>query len=147
MEFLMLPKSKYLENATLEELHNISKQHTNELEFWAQELSFLQKMLDKHLITIIHQEDMQHTQDLINRIDDIEGKRKKLQTAIQEHEHYLKNLLENPFSHDAQVYREEHNQIEKLVFAFNQQYKSLKSDLFQVIEHARHPEEDNKMLE
>lgn len=135
MKLRVRPKSDYLHQASLEELHKITSEWDSEVKLWEDELRFFQHLIDKYILKMIEEDQFQKVQRIVDEIiqfNDIELK--EISAKIQKHDKHLGLMLEDAFSYDESLFRREHDHLEDEISNFMGKFKTFKKDTFSIIE-------------
>lgn len=128
MELLAYPKSNYLLQASLDDLHIESREWQNEIVFWQDELSFFYKLLhQKEKMKNISQEKFM---ELDKQLNTIVGELENLKLEIQSHERLLASLLKSNSVGEEVDYRHLHRKLLHEIFDINLRIKNFKITIF-----------------
>lgn len=134
MELLVRPRSDFLLQASLDGLHQASKVWISELEFWRDEHKFMMDLIGKYFLKMSVFKRLQHGQGLVYKIELSDDRSKEFLRATIKHEAHLAELMDNPFEQDEQKFREEHRKLEQGITDFMKDFKTLKKEMFNLIE-------------
>lgn len=129
MNLLTHPGSAHLLGASLESLHEESLFWFEEISFWQNEMTFLYKLLNQRLP--LKPFPSEKLAALEKELVDIQSSR--LDTAKKEivkHERALAVLLQNPFSNDAERFREEHQRLFTQMYTIYDEIKGFKAKVY-----------------
>ena len=130
MEPRLRPKSDYLHTADWQQLHTLSEHWQSELSFFNDEIRFLKDLINKYFVWLVSDEKIDTLRELSNGLIRAEKTHDQLSKRLQKHLVHLADLIENAFSHDEQVFREEHVRLEDHISEFAEDFKILKKDIF-----------------
>jgi len=112
----------------------IAEHWQSDLIFFADEVSFFEKLLDKYFIWLLDDNNRDSTRQLISRLTAFEKERASLSREVNLHLSRLANLIENPFAHDGQDSNDKHASLENALAEFFKKFKELKKELFEFTE-------------
>ena len=135
MKLRVRPKSDYLHKASFDELHAVTLEWVSEINLLNDELRFFQHLIDKYIVKMVEEEQINHVQSIVDQILHYsDNDLKEISDKIKLHESHLLNLIEDSFSHDETAFRKEHDQLEDEISTFMENFKAFKKDIFSVIE-------------
>jgi hypothetical protein len=135
------------EGMVWQQMHIVSKHWQSDLVFFQDELHFFGKLIDRYLMWLTDNEHIGRTRKIAVDLQRIEKKRISLLDALNEHHRRLANLIENPFSHNAQECKEEHSKIEDDLAVFVKTFRRAKREVFNVTEVVIESEKSRNLLE
>ncbi len=135
MELRIRPKSDYLHKASFENLYILTEHWKSDIDFYRDELRFLHTLIDKYFIWMIKEGNISKVQSLSNKLSKIIDQKKELFNTINKHLLHLEELIENSFSHDEKMFRDEHEILEDEFTEFVKNFKVLKKEIFAITEH------------
>lgn len=138
MELLTSPKSAYLLNAGLETLHEQSEEWLSEIEFWRDEAAFFYTLIVKKTLKSIPMNAKDNIQKIEKELISITGgELDELQRSVEQHEKFLCRILESQ-KMDEGSYRNKHRELSVKFYQFEKRFKSLKKEVFNLIELIHH---------
>ena len=132
MELRTRPKSNYLHQAKWEELFVLAEHWKSDMEFCHDELTFLGSLVDKYHSSLINKEGIAQMKLISDKLSKAHGKQKEIVDKIDKHLIHLEDLMENPFSHDEQQFRDEHAFLEDHIADFIKEFRSIKNEIFTI---------------
>jgi hypothetical protein len=136
----------YIFNANWKELYVLTEYWKSDLLFYKDDLLFLERLIDKHILWISKKEDY----EAVRAIEKSVAKTNNICTAllkrVQKHLTHLADLMENPFVYDEQTFRNEHQQLEDDFTAFIKTYRVNKKEVFEITKHLIESDELIRLL-
>lgn len=148
MKLRVRPQGDYPEKASLEDLHKITLEWDSEIKFWKDELHFFQHLIDKYVLKMIEEDQLQHIQKIVDEIiqySDVDLK--DISEKVQKHNNHLGLIIEDKFSYDQNLIRREHAHLEDSISVLMEKFKSFKKDIFSVIEEVLKNEKLQHLLQ
>lgn len=134
-DFRNRPNGNYLFNANWDELYLLTKHWKSDLQFYKDDLKFLNHLIDKYFIWISKKEDVDAVRKIGKSIDETNEKCSDLLKQAEKHLGHLTKLIENPFKYDTQQFRTEHQQLEDDITNFIKTFRTNRKEVFEVTEH------------
>ena len=134
MELLIRPKEEFISKANLEDLQNISRSWITEIKYWQDELDFHIRLIDVFFPTNSKKNTNSAANKTINKL--IEFNFEELPALLRNvtlHEFFLGELIKGSSALSKEVYREEHQKVEKEILIFMKAFKLLKTALMSLI--------------
>lgn len=116
-------------------LYPLIEHWQSDMKFFEEEARFLHLLIDKYFVELIKEKNIDKTRVLAKKLFSMEPQRKYLAEQIGTHLLHLQELMENSFSHDAHVFYNEHLEMEKSILRFMGDLRSLRSEVFKLIEN------------
>lgn len=145
-EARLRPKSDYLHTAGWEELFVLGEHWQNDLAYYQFELNFFRKLINKHFLQLLADEHIGGVQKLATDIQRSITGAERLAETINKHQTQLSLLMENAFSHDENLFRNGHIQLENDIAQFSKEFRALKKELFKALEAVVDEEKLNHLL-
>jgi hypothetical protein len=130
----------------LQQMHVISECWQSDIAFFHDELHFFRKLIDKYLMWLIDEDNIESTRRLVSDLSKLEKRRFSILQRLDRHCRHLANLVENPFSHHAQQCVDDHSEIEVLVAELAKDFRQTKKNVFHLTEHAINSEKAKRLL-
>jgi hypothetical protein len=146
MEFRTRPKSNYLLNAQWQELHVLTTHWQSDLNFFGDELRFINLLVDKYFKTLIDDQHIGKTKGIAVRLGEIESSYGSLTKRVTEHLRHIESLMVDPFAHDESAFRDEHGLLEDDLAAFVKSFRDVKRQLFHLTEEIARTEKAKHMI-
>jgi hypothetical protein len=130
------PKNDFLLQTGISELHSDVIRWLDEIEFYKTEVSFLIKLMNRHLLRINQSEKVNSLLELEKRVKNYRTlKLSKVMLALYDLESHLSRLDEVLFSQDEQMIREDHKKLKNETDEITLTIKKLKLEVFAFIEN------------
>lgn len=129
-----------------QEMYIITERWQSDLAFFNDELSFFRKLINKYLLWLVDEKNIEHTRKLAADISKFDKRGVTVSQKLATHLRELANLAENPFSHNAQSCRDAHGALESIVAELAKDFRSLKKKVFRVTETVIDSEKANRLL-
>ena len=130
------PKNDFLLQTVISELHGDVIRWLDEIEFYKTEVSFLIKLMNRHLLRINQSEKVNSLLELEKRVKNYRTlKLSKVMLALYDLESHLSRLDEVLFSQDEQMIREDHKKLKNETDEITLTIKKLKLEIFAFIEN------------
>lgn len=118
----------------------------SDLKFFSDELDFLRTLVDKHFSTLMKEEHIDSTKSTVSQLGKLENRRSNFEQKINRHYDHLAALIEDPFPHDAQTYRDEHAKLEAAMVDFVKDFRQVKRAVFQLTREVMDGEKTSHLL-
>jgi hypothetical protein len=136
MELIEKPKSEFMLQQGLDDLHKDSRDWLSEIQFWDVELNFVRKLLLKTALRRAavdgHAAELEKLQRRFAdfRKEAVVGFRKE----IEAHEQYLYGLLTGEDKVDYMAYRDKHQPLASRMRQYEMRFRAMKQALFKLVE-------------
>ncbi len=128
------PKSDFMHTASYSQLHALTRYWRSDMAFYKDELRFLANLLDKYFIWLQDEALTQKALEIKYEIQNNTKEAMQLEDKIRKHLTNLELLVENPFSHDEQIFRSEHEELEDDMAEFSKAFRRTKKEVFLITE-------------
>lgn len=122
------------EEKSWQQMFIISEHWLSDVKFFSMELNFLHRLIDKYFMWLVDEKNIESTRKMASHLSKVEMERAALGEKLEDHMRSLANLIENPFSHDAQNGRDNHEKLEALMAAFAKDFRAIKIEVFALAE-------------
>ena len=146
MQLGIRPKSDFMHTASWEQLYAITEHWQSDLEFYGDEIRFMQDLISKYFMLLVKEESSEHLQNLVSRMLAIDKQHGALKDRTAGHMGHIVDLIQNSFAHDEQRFRDEHGGLEDEFVKFVNDFKALKKEVFKVTEHILQTEKMKHLL-
>lgn len=146
MEFRPRPKSDYLQNAEWQELHVLTAHWQSDMNFFEDELRFIDILFEKYFTAMIDKDNIEKTKAVASNLADVKSKRDTLAQRIVKHLHHIEELMINPFAQDASAFRSEHAALEDDLASFAKSFREVKQQVFQLTERIARTEKSKHLI-
>lgn len=123
-----------------------AEQWKSEVEFFEVEMDFLGDLVNKHFTMLIGEHNLSKTSSLTSILTEMGKRNETLLQDIQAHMNRLAGLFENPFAHDAQECKNQHENLEARVASLSRDFKSIKMEVFALAKTALASEKGARRL-
>jgi hypothetical protein len=134
MEFRTRPKTDYLQNAELQELHVLTSHWQSDMDFFADELRFINFLFDKYFHALTEPENMEKTKAIAAQVSQLNSTHQILVDRIKKQIHHIESAIANPGYQDTPAFRSEHVSLEDDITTFHTSFKILKRQVFELTE-------------
>jgi len=146
-ELRLRPHSNYLITAPWQELYLLTKRWKSDLTFYNYEINFFIGLVDKNFIWITDKENIIQVQHLVNILKHLSKEREILDRNITKHLNYLRLFLKNEYSHDQQLFRADHIDLENKLVLFSKSLRATKKDVFTISEQILYKENPESLID
>ncbi len=140
-------KDNYIHEADWQGLYVLTEHWKSDLEFYADDLRFLQHLIDKYFIWMTRKENIDEVRDIESDLVETDRKCNRLMKRIKKHLRHLANLIENPLKYDSQVFRGEHEKLEDEIAVFVKSVRANRKEVFAITEHLMESKVLSRILE
>ena len=146
IDFTYRPKGKYIHDADWQEIYILTEHWKNDLEFYRDDLRFLQHLIDKYFIWMTQKENLDEVRDIETDLIEIDRKCYQLLKKTNKHLTNLADLIDDPFKYDSHKFRTEHEELEDSIADFVKSFRSNRKKVFAITEHVMDSEKLNRLL-
>lgn len=129
-----------------QQFYVLAEHWASDLKFFNDEVQFLSILVDRYFMGLTDEKNVDTTKSVASKLSDVEKRRLALEEDVSAHLHHLANLVENPFPHNAQDYRDEHGALEKTLADFVKYFKAIKKEIFSLTEQVIESEKAKHLL-
>lgn len=139
---------QYIEYLSAEEIHRNSLAWLSELNFIKDEHLFYEDLIKTFTIELLELQDFASDKELVITINRSEKQNNMLIKAVIAHEKQLKILVDGiDQPKDEKTYRETHKKLALEIGQFLQDYKLLKTQVFDIIKHIKKEMKNRSLLD
>lgn len=131
---------------TTHQMYIITEHWISDVDFFNDELEFFNGLVDKHFPTFVEQENLSRTLGLATLLPEIQKKNSQLRSDLNLHLKHLADVIEEPFSHDANVCKNEHGRFEARMSDFVKEFRSVKKETFALSKVVLHSEKGRHLI-
>lgn len=135
------------EKANWQELYILSKHWKSDLEFFKQDLRFLQHLVDKYIIWITKKENLEMVTAIQKKEHDLSIKCHQLMNHISDHLNEGRQLIENSADKNEDSFKKNHLSLEKEMAQFVKTFRENRKEVFKVTEYVMDSEELKNILD
>jgi len=126
------PKGDYIREAAWQDLHKLTEQWQNNLEFQLYEIEFLERLIETYFVKLLLQENLDELRELQRDLYHAKNQSEVLLQSIQTHLNHIIDVIDEPFKYDGSIFRDEHEQLEDDVTEFITKQKVIKLTVFKM---------------
>ncbi len=141
------PKGDYIHEADWQGLYVLTEHWKSDLEFFGEDLRFLQHLIDKYFIWMTRKENIDEVRDIESDLVETDRECNRLMKRIKKHLTHLADLIEDPFKYDSQVFRGEHEKLEDDIAIFVKSFRANRKEVFTITEHLMESKVLSRILE
>jgi hypothetical protein len=141
------PDNNFFDMASGEQMYTLTKHWQSDMEFYSYEMSFLKKLINKYFIWMSDHKNLDRVRNLVNKLSNLKKEQESLEKSIRKQLNFLQLLLENSFSRDQQVFRDDQLILEGKLVDFLKSFKSIKKEVFEITEDALDSEKLHYLIE
>jgi uncharacterized protein YfkK (UPF0435 family) len=140
-------KNPNLEQLSLEELHQESRNWLSTIAFWKDEVRFMHNLINKNFVYFISKDQKGSLDALLNKVTEIEKEKlNALKTSVINHEKHLSDSLKNLTDLNINNFLDEHRKISKDFVSFKVNYRLFKGELFRLAEEVLKEKDIKKLV-
>jgi len=122
------------ETVLWQQCYVITEHWSSDLLFFNDELGFFRKLIDRYFMWLVDERNIEGTRKVARDLSKLETKVSTIQAKLEHHRRCLFNLMENPFSHNAQDSKDDQYELEALLAAFAKEFRLVKQEVFRLTE-------------
>lgn len=134
-EFRYRPKDDYIQETNWESLYVLTEHWISDLRFYEDDLKFFRNLIDKYFIWINEKEHQLEVEKIRHAVIELSKRASEIQKKTLKHLGNLASIIKEPFSHDSDKFRDEHQVLEDEISDFIKTCRNQRKDVFAVIEH------------
>ena len=146
MEFRTRPKSNYLLNAEWQELHTLTTHWKSDMDFFKDELRFINVLFDKYFTALVDKNNIGRTKEVAANLAIVQDRWDTLAQQIGKQLEHIQQLMIDPASADTKGFRMEHSVLEDDLSEFIKMFRSVKSEIFQLTERIAKTEKAKHLI-
>ncbi|MDO1513922.1 hypothetical protein Q2T41_14770 [Maribacter confluentis] len=132
---------KFLDNGPWDELYVLTNHWVSDLEFYRDDLKFLNHLIDKYFIWLTKPENLQMIKELKTGLQETNTMVHDLLEKVGKHRNRLGLLVEDPNRKDAGVIVMEHEHLEEEIISFVSFFRLNRNETFKLTEYIMDSEE------
>jgi hypothetical protein len=126
------PKGNYIQDANWKDLYILAENWKLDIEFYLIELEFFERLLETYFTRLLLHKNLDELQELHNDLIEAKWQCKDILQRIISHLNHIVNILDEPFTYDAIVFRNSHEQLEDYISEFTEMLKAAKYNIVQL---------------
>lgn len=127
-----------------EQLYVLTEHWKSDMQFYADDLHFLNNLIDKYYIWIDHKDHLRDMNKSRSELQTLQKKARDLQDKVGKHMVQLGYMVENPRRGDAGVIFKEHIHLEETLTDFHKKFNTLRKVIRAKTEKLMNEEELNR---
>ena len=120
---------------TWQELYVLTKHWKSDIQFYKDDLKFLQRLINKYFIWVTKKENVAKVTKIENSLHKLTERCDGLIKSIDKHLEHLSNLINDPFKYDSQKFKVEHANLENEISEFIKIFREDKKETFAITEY------------
>lgn len=128
------PKGNYIQKAHWREIYALTQNWKSELLFFIDERRFFRKLIGIYMERILNRENLDAVREVKMILLETDKKIQDLLRKTNKHLEQLALMVEDPKRKDARIFRMEHEHLEDEITDFENNFSTLRKDVFTVIE-------------
>ncbi|TFG78703.1 MAG: hypothetical protein E4H26_01790 [Flavobacteriales bacterium] len=144
--FRKRPKGSYIHEADWQQLYLLTENWKSDLEFYRDDLRFLQNMIDKYFKHMVKKESLDEVRDIEMLMVESGRDCDRLLKRTNTHLSHLGDLIDDLFKYDSHVFRKEHEKLEDDIADFVKEVRKNRIDVFTITEHVLETEKLGQLL-
>ena len=133
-KFRKRPNGNYIQKADWREIYALTQNWKSELLFYIDERRFFRKLIGNYMERILNRENLDAVREVKMILLEIDKKIQDLLRKTNKHLEQLALMVEDPKRKDARIFRMEHEHLEDEITDFENNFSTLRKDVFAVIE-------------
>lgn len=129
------------------ELYSLTGHWKSDLEFYKDDLRFLYHLIDKYIIWITKDENLDRVKKTKKNLLNVKMKSKDLLDKVSKHQIQLGYLVEDPKKEDGGIVKMEHEHLEKEIADFVKIFRENRKEVFDISEYIIDSEELANIIE
>jgi len=129
------PNGNYIFEASWQDLYILTKHWKSDLLFYKDDLRFLDDLIDKYIIWISKEDDLESVNNIRKSIVKTTKECDLLLKGINKHLTHIEGLIEDAFKYDSHKFRIEHQQLENDITIFLKTFRANRKEVFEVTKH------------
>lgn len=120
---------------TWQELYILTKHWKSDIQFYKDDIKFLQRLINKYFIWVTKKENIDKVTKIESSLYNLTKKCDSLIKSIDIHLEHLSSLINDPFKYDSQRFKVEHPKLENDIAAFIKIFREQKKETFAITEY------------
>ncbi len=135
-----------METNTWENVFHQTDSQLNNLEFYTDEVRFLDKIMGDYFAKMLKQEKLPEIRKAMDDLHEINRKLREIKEELKNHQKEIVLLREKVFDESNQWFLEKNEKMNKDLSAFYLNYRDAKSETYNLVEHVLHQEKMKKLI-
>ena len=120
---------------TWKELYMLTKHWKSDIQFYKNDIKFLQRLINKYFIWVTKKENIETVTKIESSLHKLTKNCDSLIKSIDKHLEHLSNLINDPFKYNSQTIKAEHPKLENDIAEFIKIFREHKKDTFAITEY------------
>ncbi|WP_297796420.1 hypothetical protein [uncultured Eudoraea sp.] len=134
-------QQKNIENVNWENLYILTDHWKSDLNFYKDDLRFLHHLIDKYIIWITKDSNLNMVKEIQKNLFEIRSKSEALMKEVITHQQNLALMVENPTESTNPQFVKDHEILEDQISSFVKQFRSNRKEVFKITEYVIDSEE------
>lgn len=145
---MKISQLKYTEWLDADEMHEASKNWLSELNFIKDEHQFFEDLITSYTMQILEPEKFSHNKEIIDTLNRSQKQNNTLIEAVKIHENKLQIMVDGIDQlEEEKAYTKEHSDLIITITEFLKEYRSLKTQLFDIIKNIKKEDKNRHLLD
>ncbi|GGD43340.1 hypothetical protein [Muriicola marianensis] len=119
----------------------------SDLEFYKEDIQFLQQLIQKYLIWITKKENMERVNEIRKKEHELQLRCRQLQDSVKDHLGVIVDAIQGKRTVSGEEFRTHHSQMEREYAAFIKDFREIRKEVFKVTEYVIDSEELQHILD
>lgn len=133
-DFRKRPKGDFFAGAEWTQLYALTKHWISDLQFFKDDMNFLNKLIDKYFIWITSDDNMEAVTKIQENLRKTRNKCTDLLVKTEKHLQQLGYMIEKE-KEDSRIFRLEHEHLENEITDFVKDFRKNRREVFHITEH------------
>lgn len=130
-----------VESVNWQNLYILTDHWKSDLNFYKDDLRFLHHLIDKYIIWITKDSNLNMVKDIQKNLFEIRHKSEELMKEVITHQQNLALMVENPAKNTNPQFEKDHEILEDQISSFVKQFRSNRKEIFKITEYVIDSEE------
>lgn len=130
-----------VESVNWQNLYILTDHWKSDLNFYKDDLRFLHHLIDKYIIWITKDSNLNMVKDIQKNLFEIRHKSEELMKEVTTHQQNLALMVENPAKNTNPQFEKDHEILEDQISSFVKQFRSNRKEIFKITEYVIDSEE------
>lgn len=140
------PKSDFIHTATWESLYVLGEHWQSDIQFYKDELRFLDDLIGKYFIWMTKDENIASVKKMSIELHELREQINEVDGRLATHMHQLSEMMEDVMSKKGEGFRIEQEKLEDDLEDFAKEFRTLKKAIFTITEHVIESEKFQHLL-
>ena len=141
-------QARYVEWLSAGQMHQASKDWLSELRFIKDEHLFFEDLIKSFTLQLINPEKFSHNKEIIDALNRSQKKNNFFIEAVKVHKNELQIMVDGiDQSKEEAAYKKEHRGLIVEISEFQENYRTLKTQLFDIIKNIKKEEKQRRLID